>query len=135
MKLFDNIALVSMATASLAMSVAPSKDAAMVAARDEPNGAKCTATSKSGRWDVVINTWGPWDDDYGNALLVQLRNHCGGESVILGWGFGYEAGAPPTHGYAVFTINSIPGHCLEDAIWQTSNEHGGAIWDLQCTFQ
>ncbi|EPS38432.1 hypothetical protein H072_7833 [Dactylellina haptotyla CBS 200.50] len=127
---------------STAIVPAPVDQESSVEKRGDGPYAWCRYYQDGGFWKVGFHfrfeTWGQWDDDWGQGFLDNIRGHCGAN--VENWGFWYDQGPPPTWGHADFWIYAYPygnynlPQCTLDAVWQAS-EKWGAITGAYCTKQ
>jgi hypothetical protein len=96
-----------------------------------PNTASCYAHASGIIIYFTIYTSGTaYESDYGQGLLDNLRGECG---LITDWGYSYSD--DHQHGVATFSTQiAIRGHCVEDAVW-LSTQDSGAVEGLGCQFQ
>lgn len=115
----------------------PAEDSPVTALeKREVNGANCWKWKNENTAHFLIKTWGPWDQDWGKGLLDNIRGECSGQfHDVWNWQFHYEAGTPPTPGYASFFFlfpDVYYSHCVLDAVWLASNAAGQSIEGATC---
>lgn len=103
----------------------------------EVNGANCWKYRDEYNSWYLIKTWGTWDQDWGKGLLDNIRGQCNRNIYgdVQQWGFHFEAGPPPTPGYASFLFWNTDiyyNHCILDAVWLASNAAGQSIEGATC---
>lgn len=134
------IALVNVGAGAAVPNVETDAEASAVnaIAKREVNGANCWKYKDP--WNLMayyaIKTWGNWDENWGKALLDNLKGTCVGKfGDVKNWGFHCEQGPPPTDGFATFNFNMVGvywDHCVLDAVWRASNGAGQSIEGATC---
>ncbi|KAF3912549.1 hypothetical protein ABW20_dc0110359 [Dactylellina cionopaga] len=147
---FASISVVGILTTALAVNAIPAAEPAVdikrdgnpipvVAVKDAEvekrggNWINCRKYSLGGCWyHYDMDTYGDWDDDWGNGFLDNLRGHCGD---VDGWGFWYDNGNTKLGGHAKFaSCTGDQPNCILDAAWAAS-QATGPIWGASCSWE